>query len=76
MTIFGCDMSHFDAPDIGSAIAEGIVFLTHKAGGDRDDPELGAAQDVAAAEPDANVEAMVTSLWDSIAGVTADDRGI
>jgi len=42
MTIFGWDMSHFDAPGIGSAIDEGIAFLTHKAGGDKDDAELAA----------------------------------
>lgn len=41
MTIFGWDLSHFDAPGIGTAVADGIAFLTHKAGGDRDDPELG-----------------------------------
>jgi hypothetical protein len=40
MTIFGWDMSHFDAPLIGTAMADGIAFVTHKAGGDRDDPEL------------------------------------
>jgi len=42
VTIFGWDMSHFDAPSAGSAVAEGISFLTHKAGGDRDDPEVAA----------------------------------
>ena len=42
MTIFGWDMSHFDAPGIGAAVAEGISFLTHKAGGDKDDPEVGS----------------------------------
>ena len=42
MTIFGFDMSHFDAPGIGDAVAEGISFLTHKAGGDADDPEIAA----------------------------------
>lgn len=42
MTIFGWDMSHFDAPSIGTALAEGISFLTHKAGGDATDPELPA----------------------------------
>jgi hypothetical protein len=41
MTIFGWDMSHFDAPGIGAAVAEGISFTTHKAGGDKDDPEIG-----------------------------------
>lgn len=35
-----------------------------------------AAQDVPATETDAAVETMVTSLWDSIAGVTAEDRGV
>lgn len=42
MTIFGWDMSHFDAPSMGNAIAEGIVFTTHKAGGDATDTELPA----------------------------------
>ena len=42
MPIFGWDMSHFDAPSIGSAVADGISFLTHKAGGDKNDTELGA----------------------------------
>lgn len=42
MTIFGWDMSHFDSPGIGSAVAEGIEFITHKAGGDQDDPEISA----------------------------------
>ena len=42
MPIFGFDMSHYDAPALGSAISEGISFVTHKAGGDADDPELGA----------------------------------
>jgi hypothetical protein len=42
MTIYGFDMSHFDEPRLGTAVDEGIAFVTHKAGGDRDDPELGA----------------------------------
>lgn len=42
MTIFGWDMSHYDAPSIGDAVGEGISFITHKAGGDGNDPELGA----------------------------------
>jgi hypothetical protein len=41
MTIFGWDMSHYDAPDIGNAIEQGISFITHKIGGDRNDPEAG-----------------------------------
>lgn len=40
MTTFGWDMSHYDAPSIGNALAEGISFLTHKAGGDASDPEI------------------------------------
>lgn len=40
MTIYGWDMSHYDAPSLGSALAEGITFITHKAGGDGHDPEL------------------------------------
>ena len=42
MTIFGWDMSHFDAPSLGNAVAEGIAFITHKAGGDATDAELPA----------------------------------
>lgn len=42
MTIFGWDMSHYDAPDIGNAISQGISFITHKIGGDRNDPEAAA----------------------------------
>jgi hypothetical protein len=42
VTIFGWDMSHFDAPGIGSALAEDISFITHKAGGDANDAEIGA----------------------------------
>lgn len=34
MTIYGWDMSHYDSPGLGSAIADGISFVTHKAGGD------------------------------------------
>jgi GH25 family lysozyme M1 (1,4-beta-N-acetylmuramidase) len=41
MTIFGWDMSHFDSPGIGTAVSEGISFITHKAGGDANDQELG-----------------------------------
>lgn len=40
MTIYGWDMSHYDAPSIGTALAEGVVFITHKAGGDANDAEL------------------------------------
>lgn len=42
MTIYGWDMSHFDAPSIGDAVDEGFAFITHKAGGDKDDAEIGA----------------------------------
>lgn len=42
MTIFGWDMSHYDAPSIGNAIAEGISFVTHKDGGDAPDDEIAA----------------------------------
>jgi hypothetical protein len=42
MTIYGWDMSHYDAPGIGDAVSEGFVFLTHKAGGDSLDDEIGA----------------------------------
>lgn len=40
MTIFGWDASHYDAPSIGNALAQGITFITHKAGGDSNDAEL------------------------------------
>jgi hypothetical protein len=34
MTIYGWDMGHDDASGVGSAMAEGIAFLTHEADGD------------------------------------------
>lgn len=40
MTIFGWDMSHFDAPSTGTAVDDGLSFITHKAGGDSVDVEL------------------------------------
>jgi hypothetical protein len=40
MTIFGSDVSHFDSPDTRKMLSQGIVFQTHKAGGDADDAEL------------------------------------
>jgi len=40
MTIFGSDVSHYDAADTRKMFADGIVFQTHKAGGDANDPEL------------------------------------
>lgn len=40
MTIFGWDASHYDAPSVSSAVSDGIVFITHKAGGDALDAEL------------------------------------
>lgn len=43
MTTFGWDASHYDAvPDGGLVVAEGIKFMTHKAGGDANDAELAA----------------------------------
>jgi hypothetical protein len=42
MTIWGWDVSHFDAPDTRQAVAEGFSFFTHKAGGDANDAELNA----------------------------------
>jgi len=42
VTIIGWDMSVWDDPGIGNAIDQGVSFITHKAGGDRDDPELAA----------------------------------
>jgi hypothetical protein len=41
MTIFGWDLSHYDAPGIGDAVSEGFSFFTHKAGGDANDAEIG-----------------------------------
>lgn len=40
MTQYGWDMSHYDVPDIGTAVSEGYSFITHKAGGDANDNEL------------------------------------
>lgn len=40
MTIFGSDVSHYDAADTRAMFADGIVFQTHKAGGDSNDAEL------------------------------------
>ena len=37
MTIFGSDVSHYDATDTRAMFSEGIVFQTHKAGGDAPD---------------------------------------
>lgn len=42
MTVYGVDLSHFDAPDARAMFGDGISFMTHKAGGDSNDPELGA----------------------------------
>ena len=41
MTVLGSDVSHFDAPDTRAMFADGIVFQTHKAGGDANDAEIG-----------------------------------
>lgn len=41
MTIFGWDLSHYDAPDSRAAVSEGFSFFTHKAGGDANDAEIG-----------------------------------
>jgi GH25 family lysozyme M1 (1,4-beta-N-acetylmuramidase) len=42
VTIFGWDLSHYDSPDSTLAVSEGFKFLTHKAGGDANDAELGS----------------------------------
>jgi hypothetical protein len=42
MTIFGSDVSHYDKSDTRAMFSDGIVFQTHKAGGDAVDAELGA----------------------------------
>jgi hypothetical protein len=42
VTTFGSDVSHYDAPDTRPMLNDGIVFQTHKAGGDKDDAELGS----------------------------------
>jgi hypothetical protein len=39
VTIYGWDMSHYDAPSIGNAVSQGISFITHKIGGDATDQE-------------------------------------
>lgn len=41
MTTYGWDLSHYDGPDSRHAVAEGFSFITHKAGGDKLDDELG-----------------------------------
>src|SRR4051812_11222970 len=46
MTIFGSDVSHYDGTDTRAMFREGIVFQTHKAGGDALDKELGAWWDL------------------------------
>ena len=41
MTIFGWDASHYDATPNGvKVVSEGFSFMTHKAGGDKNDAEL------------------------------------
>jgi GH25 family lysozyme M1 (1,4-beta-N-acetylmuramidase) len=41
MTLFGWDASHYDGvPDGARVVSEGFSFMTHKAGGDKNDPEL------------------------------------
>lgn len=43
MTIYGLDFSHYDSVPNGTrVVSEGFSFMTHKAGGDKDDAELGA----------------------------------
>lgn len=43
MTIYGLDFSHYDAVPSGlRVVSEGFAFMTHKAGGDANDAELGA----------------------------------
>lgn len=43
MVIYGWDASHYDAvPDGARVASEGIKFMTHKAGGDKEDAELSA----------------------------------
>ena len=38
--LFANDASWYDAPDFRKAVGEGFTLLTHKAGGDADDPEI------------------------------------
>lgn len=40
MTIYGSDVSHYDASDTRAMFGQDIVFQTHKAGGDANDAEL------------------------------------
>jgi GH25 family lysozyme M1 (1,4-beta-N-acetylmuramidase) len=43
MTIYGWDASHYDqVPNAARVVSEGFAFMTHKAGGDASDAELGA----------------------------------
>jgi GH25 family lysozyme M1 (1,4-beta-N-acetylmuramidase) len=41
-TTLGVDLSHYDNPNVVAMFADGIQFMTHKAGGDALDGELGA----------------------------------
>jgi hypothetical protein len=40
MTIYGSDVSHYDSANTTAMFSDGIVFQTHKAGGDANDAEL------------------------------------
>lgn len=55
MTVFGWDLSHYDAP---AAPPPGIAFQTHKAGGDANDAELGAWWNLAR-----NSSALLGAYW-------------
>jgi hypothetical protein len=58
---FGWDLSHFDVPGIGDAVAEGFRFFTHKAGGDANDTEIGTWwSKVKGLSPD---EALLGAYW-------------
>lgn len=51
MTLRGYDASHYDAPGIAAAAAQGFAFSTHKIGGDGRDTEYGAWWNLVKAYP-------------------------
>lgn len=61
MTIYGSDVSHYDASNTTRMFAEGIVFQTHKAGGDTNDPELGSWWSIVKSQPKENV--LLGAYW-------------
>jgi GH25 family lysozyme M1 (1,4-beta-N-acetylmuramidase) len=60
-TIYGWDMSHYDAPNIGTAVKEGYQFITHKAGGDALDNEYDDWWGYAKSQPNSAV--LLGAYW-------------